>query len=365
MPFTYLGIPISHKKLSVLEGRVLIEKMVGRIKTWSSKHLSYAGRCVLINAVLVAIQAYWSQILILPARIIKEIKQVCRAFLWRGKEEFLGPGAVAWSSICKAKSGGGLGFKDVKVWNKAAVFKHIWAIAEKKDSLWLKWIHHEYLKRDGIWEHEAPAHSTWQWKKMIEIKNEARNLFKDRLGAQYSIGKGYKFFEGNQLKVQWSKQVWNRWSYPKHNFLFWLAIQNRLATRERISRFKPNAETECLLCRKHVENVEHLFFKCEWSNNCLTALKQWLNWSCTSCTLHELCRTVQNQRGVLRRKVTVTAMAALIYSIWHTRNQILWEGKCVTEEQAFGHIKTIVKMRISGLLCTKGKDIDREWLSNL
>ena len=150
-----------------MEGRILVEKMTKKIKQWSSKQLSYAGRLILINSVLMAIHAYWAQIMPLPRKMLKEIANVCRSFLWKGKGDMESPGLVAWENLCQAKSKGGLGCRDILAWNKAALFKHIWAIAEKKDCLWVRWVHHIYLKGDSIWEHQAPQDASFYWKKLI------------------------------------------------------------------------------------------------------------------------------------------------------------------------------------------------------
>uniref|UniRef100_A0A803PBM1 Reverse transcriptase domain-containing protein n=1 Tax=Cannabis sativa TaxID=3483 RepID=A0A803PBM1_CANSA len=51
-PFTYLGVPICARKISSKECSILAEKMTTRIRVWSSRHLSFAARTVLINSVL-------------------------------------------------------------------------------------------------------------------------------------------------------------------------------------------------------------------------------------------------------------------------------------------------------------------------
>ncbi|XP_074298801.1 uncharacterized protein LOC141629742 [Silene latifolia] len=47
LPFRYLGMPISSKKLTKNEGMKLIDKITARIRSWGAKHLSYSGRLVL------------------------------------------------------------------------------------------------------------------------------------------------------------------------------------------------------------------------------------------------------------------------------------------------------------------------------
>ena len=65
-PFTYLGLPITASKLSKVECKTLVEKITTRITTWASRHISYAGRPVLVNSVLFGIFNFWVQVFMLP-----------------------------------------------------------------------------------------------------------------------------------------------------------------------------------------------------------------------------------------------------------------------------------------------------------
>lgn len=55
--------------------------------------------------------------------------------------------SVAWSTVCKPKKLGGLGFRDGGLWNKVLIGKFLWAIEFNQESLWLKWINSIYLKK--------------------------------------------------------------------------------------------------------------------------------------------------------------------------------------------------------------------------
>jgi len=52
LPFRYLGVPLSTKRISLVQCKSLLEKMLGRITSWTTKFLSYAGRAQLIKSVL-------------------------------------------------------------------------------------------------------------------------------------------------------------------------------------------------------------------------------------------------------------------------------------------------------------------------
>ena len=73
IPFKYLGVPLSSKKMSVMQWYPLIEKIMARINSWTARKLSYAGRTQLVQTVLFSIQSYWAQLFIFPAKIIKLI----------------------------------------------------------------------------------------------------------------------------------------------------------------------------------------------------------------------------------------------------------------------------------------------------
>ena len=62
----YLGFPITASKLSKLECHILVEKITGRMKQWSTRNLSFAGRAQLINIVVFGMYGFWASIFILP-----------------------------------------------------------------------------------------------------------------------------------------------------------------------------------------------------------------------------------------------------------------------------------------------------------
>ncbi|KAM6543393.1 hypothetical protein CsatB_007840 [Cannabis sativa] len=124
LPFRYLGIPICSKRISHAECQILLEKMVSKIRGWSSRNLSYMGRVTLINAVLIAIHTYWAQIMILPKKLLKDIEAICRAYLWKGSQSMMGAGLVAWEHVCTPKSAGGLGLRDIQKVEDTAAMGH-------------------------------------------------------------------------------------------------------------------------------------------------------------------------------------------------------------------------------------------------
>ena len=104
VPFKYLGVPLSTKKLSVSQCLLLVEKFTAKLHCWSAKLLSYAGRLQLIKSVLFGMQSYWAQIFILPNKVVKMLESVCRTYLWTGQGAISKKSLVAWDIICQPGS---------------------------------------------------------------------------------------------------------------------------------------------------------------------------------------------------------------------------------------------------------------------
>lgn len=109
LPFKYLGIPLSTKKLSLMQWQPLIDKMVPRISNWTSKKLSYARRIQLVKTVMFGIQAYWAQFFLIPAKIMKAIEEYYRSYIWSGTNFITKRALVAWDKMCTQKCRGGRG----------------------------------------------------------------------------------------------------------------------------------------------------------------------------------------------------------------------------------------------------------------
>ena len=94
-PLKYLGVPIVSSRLTKIECNELVEKITARIQTWSTRHISYAGRLVLINTVLFGIFNYWASIFLLPHEVTEKLTKLSRNYLWYGSVEFRHPPYVS------------------------------------------------------------------------------------------------------------------------------------------------------------------------------------------------------------------------------------------------------------------------------
>jgi len=115
LPFKFLGVPITTKRLSAIDCEMLVQKMIMKVKVWGTRNLSYAGRVQLVNSVLLHMNTYWLSMFVLPKRVLKDITGICRNYIWSGQVYTTKPPLVAWDIVCMSKKEGGLGVIDCMV----------------------------------------------------------------------------------------------------------------------------------------------------------------------------------------------------------------------------------------------------------
>ena len=65
--FTLLGCAFISKKMTRTDFQPLLDKIAARFNSWKVKHLSFAGRFQLIQAVIYSTISFWASMLIIPS----------------------------------------------------------------------------------------------------------------------------------------------------------------------------------------------------------------------------------------------------------------------------------------------------------
>jgi hypothetical protein len=185
-PVRYLGVPLISSRLSSADCGVLLDRITGRIDSWLSRNLSYAGRLQLLS-VLYSLQVYWTGIFILPKHIIKSIKQKFNRFLWNGKGVKAAKAKVAWSEICFPKKEGGLGLKRLEVWNQISMLRHIWSIFATSGSLWVAWVKNNFLRQKSFRSVGIPQNCSSCWRKLLNLRDISKQFLRIEVGNGENI----------------------------------------------------------------------------------------------------------------------------------------------------------------------------------
>lgn len=150
----------------------MIDKVGERLANWKRRALSFAGRSVLIKAVLQSIPTYAMQTYLLPSYVCTEIDAKIRNFWWGHDEQ---PGhhlyLKAWTSICTPKEAGGLGFRGTRDTNEVFITKLIWQLNTTKDKLWVKVLRSKYLRGlNFLDENLRSDQPSWIWSSILKCR---------------------------------------------------------------------------------------------------------------------------------------------------------------------------------------------------
>jgi hypothetical protein len=134
--FSYLGLPVgaSHRRSSTWDP--LINQLRRRLNLWGNRHVSLGGRIVLMNSVLNAIPIFYLSFMKLPAIVLRKIIRIQREFLWGGLRGGRKISWVSWKEVCKPRSQGGLGVRDVGKVNLSLLIKWRWRLLQGDNALW-------------------------------------------------------------------------------------------------------------------------------------------------------------------------------------------------------------------------------------
>ena len=85
VPFVYLGMPIGGNPRRLSFWELLLNRIKSRLLGWSSKHLSFGGRLILLKSVLSSLPVYALSFFKAPTGIISSIESLFNCFFW-GRE---------------------------------------------------------------------------------------------------------------------------------------------------------------------------------------------------------------------------------------------------------------------------------------
>lgn len=180
----YLGVPeaFGGSKVSILS--YLKANLNKKVHGWQTKFLSPAGKEVLLKAVAMALPTYTMSCFLIPKTICKQIMSIMSDFWWQNNQESKGMHWKSWESLCKPKSGGGLGFCDLEAYNLSLLGKQLWRMITNKNSLLTRIFRSRYFKNADPLSAPLGTRPSYAWRSI----HAAQRLVQQ--GARAIIGNG-------------------------------------------------------------------------------------------------------------------------------------------------------------------------------
>ena len=163
----YLGLPsfIRRKKKEIFDN--IKQRVWKKLQGWEGKLLSQVGREVLIKAVAQALPTYMMSCFKLPIGLCHEIEALIKKFFWGQRGGGWKVHWIKWEGLCKPKSQGGMGFKDLSMFNDALLAKQTWPLLHDKTSLFYRVFKSKFFPTSTIMEATNLSSASYAWRSII------------------------------------------------------------------------------------------------------------------------------------------------------------------------------------------------------
>ncbi|GAU27711.1 hypothetical protein TSUD_126570 [Trifolium subterraneum] len=197
--FCFLGLPVGANPRRLSTWRPIIDTMRKRLLGWSGRHLSIGGRVTLINSVLSSLPLYYFSFFKVPSSVLKVLVSIQRNFLWGGGLE----GKICWvkwDTICLPKDRGGLGIKNLDLFNLSLLSKWKWRCLTEPNVLWSELLKFRYgsfsdnfLCRSVV---SAKSSDSLWWRDILKVGEVEGNLwFSASVSSILGDGKSIGFWK--------------------------------------------------------------------------------------------------------------------------------------------------------------------------
>ena len=163
----YLGLPVSIGKSRKKAFEYIKKKIWVRIKGWQEKLLSKAGKEILIKAVAQAIPTYAMSCFELTKGLCDELNSMIGRWWWSQNDKKNNIHWLAWDKLTLSKSNGGLGFRDLHLFNMAMLARQAWRLLVCPDSLCAQVLKAKYFPNGSILQCEARDGISYTWRSIL------------------------------------------------------------------------------------------------------------------------------------------------------------------------------------------------------
>ncbi|KAJ1693012.1 hypothetical protein LUZ63_009710 [Rhynchospora breviuscula] len=334
MPVTYLGLPLSIRRLKKIHYKPLIDAFKRKLDGWKAKYLSSAGRLTLVKSVLSALPLHYMQVLNLPTWLIKHLDGIRRRFFWKGKDKCLGGHClVNWKRCCLPKKAGGLGILDLALQNQALLIKWLWKLKSEPYATWSTTILNLYGSLD------IPSLSTnhllsYGLKDILMYKDfflasvathsdNHEPLWRWSANGTYSSASAYSVLADPGTRTEYHNKLWILKAPPRVKIFLWLLLLNRLLTQQNLILRNWPANDGCPSCTGHeFETAMHLFVDCNFARNIWDLAQQHFDLPLLQFPSNLQSFWLNNRVRLGASWDTIWAAASL--TIWKERNNMIF-----------------------------------------
>jgi hypothetical protein len=140
----------------------LKSKFTKRASDWVEKYMTGAAKEIMVKAVLQSLPTYAMGIFRFPAGLVDDLSQVIRNFWWGDEHDRRRMHWMSWDKMTRPKSQGGIGFRDLRVFNQA-LLAQAWRLIQEPDSLCARLLRAKYYPNGNLLDTAFVQNTSQSW----------------------------------------------------------------------------------------------------------------------------------------------------------------------------------------------------------
>ncbi|XP_058000721.1 uncharacterized protein LOC110633654 [Hevea brasiliensis] len=130
---------------------------------------------VLLKAVVQAIPSFVMSVFKLPVGLIGELHQMVAKFWWRNSLDRGTIHGLSWNKLSWNKREGGMGFKDLSLFNLVLLAKQAWRIIKNSQALWVQILKGIFFPYSDFLDAQRGYHPSWGWNNVLDGQDALKN----------------------------------------------------------------------------------------------------------------------------------------------------------------------------------------------
>jgi hypothetical protein len=164
----YLGMPSDVGRSKSGAFKYLKDRVWKKVLGWMEQLLSVGGKEILIKSVAQAVPTFSMSCFKLPRGLCDHINAMLRSFWWGSKDGKRRTCWVAWEKMTQPKHAGGLGFRDIELFNLALLARQAWRILQQPSALSARILKAVYYPGTDLLSAGLGNHPSQIWRAILE-----------------------------------------------------------------------------------------------------------------------------------------------------------------------------------------------------
>jgi hypothetical protein len=179
----YLGMPSDIGRSTNGAFKYLKDRIWKWIQGWLEQTLASGGKEVLIKSVAQVIPTFSMSCFKLPRGLCLAINSMLRNFWWGSKGGKRKLCWVLWETMCSPKYSGGMGFRDIELFNLALLARQAWRILQNPEALSSRILKAVYFPEVEFLEAQLGSSPSHVWRAIVEGRDAVKQGLIRRIGT--------------------------------------------------------------------------------------------------------------------------------------------------------------------------------------